>query len=265
MEIILRESKSLLNRSGSSFFTLNPYVGCEHACRYCYATYISRWRHRDTPWGTWVEVKINASKILEREIRRFREGTVFISTVCDAYQPVEETFQISRQCISILADSPLNLFLLTKSERVLRDTDVLSKSPRFQVAFSLALLDDEIARLFEPKASLPSLRLKTAKELKNRGIRTGILINPILPYFTENLLPQMVKEIEEANLDFISFDSLHYIDSYVGGRIRPIYERFGSSAVERLEYAKSPFYIDELKEEIKRIMAGSRISWDLAF
>jgi len=267
MEVILRESSSILNQSsGGSFFTLNPYVGCFHNCVYCYSVYISRWRHRkNEEWGNWVEVKLNAPQVLRKEIRKYKTGDIFISTVCDAYQPIEELYQITRGCLQAIAESDFSLFLLTKSERILRDIDILEKIPKFKVCFSITTFNDEIAKIFEPRSSPPSRRLRAGLKLKERGIETGILINPILPYFTERELESMVEEVERLGFDFVGFDTLHYIDSFVGGRIKEIYHKFGKEAMERLDYAKGIGYESELRDRIREIMKGKRIRCDISF
>lgn len=267
MEVVLRKSGSLLNASGGgSFFTLNPYVGCAHSCRYCYSVYISRWRHRKIEeWGNWVEVKLNAPEILKKEVKKYRRGHIFISTVCDAYQPIEEFYQLTRKCLDVLISADFSLFLLTKSERVVRDMDLLAKHPNLKVGFSLTMLNDEIAKIFEPYASLPSRRIQAGLKLKEKGIETGILVNPILPFFTERELENIVDQVEKLGFDFLGFDTLHYIDSFVGGRIKELYTSFGKEASERLEYAKSPYYEGELREKIKELLKGRRIRCEFSF
>ncbi|MBC7327327.1 radical SAM protein [bacterium] len=251
---------------GGSFFTLNPYRGCFHSCRYCYSVYISRWHKRKLDeWGKWVEVKSNAPEVLKREVKKYGKGHIFISTVCDAYQPVEEHYQITRKCLEILAESDFSLFLLTKSQKVVRDKDILANFKNVKVGFSITTLNDEIARIFEPFASLPSHRIQAGLELKAKGIETGILINPILPYFTEMELEKLVEEAERLGFDFIGFDTLHYIDSFVGGRVREIYAKFGNEALNRLEYAKAPGYESELRDTLKQISAGRKIRVEFNF
>jgi len=267
MEVIFRKIGSLLNpSSGGSFFTLNPYVGCSHACRYCYSGYISRWRHRKIEeWGKWVEVKLNASEVLKKDIRKYGKEHIFISTVCDAYQPVEKLYQITRNCLSVLSEADFSLFLLTKSERVVRDIDILTKHPNVKVCFSITMLNDEIAKIFEPHASPPSHRIQAGLKLKEKGIETGILINPILPYFTERELETLVEEAEKLGFDFIGFDTLHYTDSFVGGRIRGVYSQFGKEAMERLDYAKSPQYQTGLRDWIREIIKDRKIKCEFNF
>ena len=212
-----------------------------------------------------MEVKLNAPQILRKELKKYRTGDIFISTVCDAYQPIEEIYQITRGCLQAIAESDFSLFLLTKSERILRDIDILEKIPNVKVCFSLTTFNDEVAKIFEPRSSPPSRRLQAGLKLRERGIETGILINPILPYFTERELESMVEEAERLGFDFLGFDNLHYIDSFVGGRIKGIYRKFGKEAMERFDYAKGIGYESELRERIKEIVKGRRIRCEISF
>lgn len=267
MEVVFRKINSLLNPSGGgSFFTLNPYVGCAHSCRYCYSVYISRWRKRKIEeWGSWVEVKVNAPETLKKDVKKYQKGHIFISTICDAYQPIEEIYQVTRNCLNVLSNTDFSLFLLTKSERVIKDIEILSNYKNVKVAFSITMLNDEVAKVFEPYASPPSKRIQAGLKLKEKGIETGILINPILPYFTERELETIVENAEKLGFDFIGFDTLHYIDSFVGGRIRGLYIQFGREAVRRLEYAKSPEYESELRDLIREIIKNRKIKCEFNF
>lgn len=212
-----------------------------------------------------MEVKINAPEVLKKDVKKYQKGHIFISTICDAYQPIEDIYQITKNCLNVLLNTDFSLFLLTKSERIVRDIDILSNYPGVKVAFSITTLNDEVAKIFEPYASPPSKRINAGFKLKVKGIETGILINPILPYFTERELETIVDNAEKLGFDFIGFDTLHYIDSFVGGRIKGLYSQFGREAVERLEYAKSPEYESELRDWIKEIIKNRKIKCEFNF
>jgi len=149
--------KSALTGSGGRF-RLNPYCGCEHACVYCYATYLTRWRGQSGPWGSWVQVKTNVPQVLERELARRKVDHVMLSTACDVYQQVEEHYRLTRQCLSALAiasqklDGP-GVFVLTKSDRILRDLDVLRVFPdgKFGMAFSMTTHRDDVAAILRAR------------------------------------------------------------------------------------------------------------------
>ena len=118
MKIYERKVKSVLTRSKISDYTLNPYVGCFHGCSYCYAAFIRKFRKIQEEWGDFVEVKINAPEILRKEIMRKSPKRVFLSTVCDPYQPVEAFYKITRKCLEVFLEFPLldiEVSILTKS------------------------------------------------------------------------------------------------------------------------------------------------------
>ena len=255
--------KSALTGKGSHY-RLNPYGGCEHACAYCYATYLARWRGQSGPWGSWVQVKTNIPRVLERELAHKQSIQVFLSTACDVYQPVEEKYRLTRQCLSVLAlaaqrDDGPSVMVLTKSDRILRDLDVLAAFPpdRLQVGFSVTTHDDETAAIIEPGASPPSRRLAALAELSAAGIRAGLFISPVLPYVTERDLPELLDRAEQAGCRFVGFDMLNYLDRHVGGKLREAYQHLGPEAFARLEEARhSAGYEPAVRRMISRAMRG---------
>lgn len=255
--------KSALTGSGPNY-RLNPYGGCEHACVYCYATYLARWRGQTGDWGSWVQVKTNIARVLERELARKRGIEVFLSTACDVYQPVEETYRLTRQCLSVLAlaaqqDEGPTVFLVTKSDLVLRDCDVLQAFPegKLKVAFSVTTHDDEDAAIVEPHAAPPSRRLKALKALNAAGICAGLLISPVLPYLTERDLPELLNQAEGAGCRFVSFDLLRYLDRHIATTMREAYSHFGQDAQSRLQQAREAgCYEAEVRAMIARAMQG---------
>ena len=255
--------KSALTGSGGSY-RLNPYVGCEHACVYCYATYIARWRGQEGPWGSWVQAKTNIPEVLQRELRRRRGADVMLSTVCDVYQPVEQQHGLTRRCLSALAeaakqDENLSVFVLTKSELVRRDVDVLQAFPagRLRVGFSVTTARDDVGALLEPGATRPSRRLAAARALREAGLTVGLLFAPVLPYVTERELPRLLDLAEQADLQCLGFDPCNYLDRHVGAKLQQAYQRLGPRAVARLKQARSdPGYEQELREFIRRCTVG---------
>ena len=256
--------KSALTGSGGHY-RLNPYVGCEHACAYCYATYIARWRGQSGPWGSWVQAKTNIADVLERELGRRAGIEVFLSTVCDVYQQVEEELRLTRQCLEVLLaatqwDPGLRVTILTKSDLVVRDLDLLSAFPpgRAEVSFSLTTHRDDAGALLEPGAAPPSARFAAARALREAGVPASILINPVLPYVTERDLPGLVKAIEEAGAQFGGFDLCNYLSRHVGAKLRSVYARLGSKAAARLEEARrDPGYEEDVRALVQRATAGA--------
>jgi len=185
------KSKSVLQKSKlpESPYCLNPYVGCTHRCRYCYARFMRRFTgHSAEPWGTFVDVKTNAPAILEKQLSRGHiDGPVLVGSVCDAYQPVERRYRLTRDCIKLLMSHGVPFSVLTKSSLVLRDIDIfVAGGELVTIGVSLSMLDDSMRRVIEPGASPIMERLKALEELHRNGIRTYVFIGPILPYITNS-------------------------------------------------------------------------------
>jgi len=255
--------KTALTGKGGSY-RLNPYVGCQHACVYCYATYIARWRGEEGPWGSWVQAKTNIPEVLQRELRRRRGAHIMLSTVCDAYQPVEEQRGLTRRSLTVLAeaaeqDAELHVFVLTKSELVRRDLDLLRAFPAGQVrvGFSVTTARDDVGALLEPHATRPSRRLAAARALREAGLPVGVLFAPVLPHVTERELPRLLELVREADLECMGFDPCNYLDRHVGAKLQQAYERLGRTALARLRQAREdPAYGLELQELIRRCTAA---------
>ena len=196
------QCKTLMTRSKipSIDYAINPYLGCEHACVYCYATFMARFSDIKDAWGSFVGVKENAPEVLRREIPRRAPGVVTFGTVCDSYQPVEEQYRITRSCLEAFGGADgFDVGVLTKSDLVVRDIDVLAKLESSSVGFSISSLDRELAAAFEPGAPSPSRRLAAMRELSQAGVEVWGFFGPVLPALTDD--PCSVSEVLAAMAD----------------------------------------------------------------
>jgi len=190
--IIYREItvKSALTRvQGMPFaWSLNPYMGCERACVYCYAREYHARRGRDTAAGfdREIDVKINFTELLAHELRRLRKReTVALGTATDPYQQCEGRYRITRRTLEALVASPLPLVLITKGSMVVRDVDLLSRLD-VKVCISIGTVSAELARTSEPHASPPKARLEAVRRLVSAGIDAGVLAAQILPGLSDS-------------------------------------------------------------------------------
>ncbi len=181
--MIIREvqAKSILSDSKIYPYVVNPYTGCQHACSYCYARFMKRFTHHHEPWGDFVDVKLNAPELLTKQINKKKRDRVWVSGVCDPYQPVEVKYLLTRQCLEILARNRWPVSLQTRSPLVLRDLDILTAGEGFEVGFSITTADDTIRALYEPLAPPIPERLNAIDELHRAGIRTFVMVAPMLP------------------------------------------------------------------------------------
>lgn len=188
-------------------YTLNPYAGCSHGCVYCYARLYSP-REVSENWGDAVIVKENIAEVLEREVGKKRKGTVTLSTITDAYQPLEKKFGITRRLIKILLRSGFRVSIQTKSSLVLRDLDLFEKyREKADIGFTITTLDWGIARKIEKFASPPEKRVEALREVHSSGIKTWIFLGPIIPGSDEEDLKEIVKVAKEtgSNLYYDKF------------------------------------------------------------
>jgi DNA repair photolyase len=198
------QSKTILSVSKVYDFVINPYVGCQHACYYCYARFIKKFSGHKEPWGGFVDIKINAADLLRVEIKKKKCGTVWVSGLCDPYQPLEEKYKLTRKCLEILAYYNWPVVIQTRSSLVLRDMDILKGAKDFEVGLTITTADDEMRKLFEPNAPPIKERLNTLDELHRSGIRTYAMIAPILPG-AETLANAL-----EGKVDYIIIDRMNY-------------------------------------------------------
>ncbi len=197
-------AKKILSKSKVADYTINPYVGCEHGCTYCYARFMKRFTRHKEKWGQFVDVKINAVSLLKREIQKRRIGKVWISGVCDPYQPLEVQYELTRGCLGVLLAYDWPITIQTKSPLVLRDIDLLKQFTDCEVGLSITTAHDGIRRLFEPNVPPINQRIETLAKLHSAGLQTFAMIAPILPE-AEQLISRL-----KGNVDYILIDKMNY-------------------------------------------------------
>ena len=212
VEPVVRETvcKTILNRSGVSDYSLNCYTGCTHACVYCYARFMQRFHPHDEPWGAFVDVKVNAVEVLKRQLRRAPPGSVFVSSACDGWQPVEAQWRLTRRCCELLLEHGFALHVLTKSGLVLRDLDVFAGRP-IQVGITLTTLDERLRRLWEPAAASIEERLRVVEAARGAGLQTSVMLGPLLPFLSDSpaAIDALLEAAADRGIDRIWVDALN--------------------------------------------------------
>lgn len=272
-KIIAREieCKSALNKTGipGYDYCLNPYVGCAHACIYCYASFMCRFTGHQEKWGDFLDVKVNFPAVLAQQLskRTKPQGKVLVGTVTDAYQPAEVRYEITRASLEILADYQLlDVHILTKSALVKRDIPILQRMRACEVGFTITTMDNKVARAVEPLASLPHQRLAAARQLQEAGIPVWVFIAPLLPGLsdTEAGLTSLFKSLQEAGIEEILMD---YLNAYpaVVHRLKNTYRQHFPEALPDLEeYLRYPAaYQDKIEGRLQQVSAltGCGPSW----
>ena len=193
-------------------YALNPYLGCEHRCVYCYASFMQRYYHQNETWGEFVDVKVNFMERLRSQIKRTKLGLVYLSSVTDPYQPLEKKYKLTRECLKILAELKFPVSIQTKSDLVLRDLDILKQMDDCEVGFTITTLDEKIRSKFEPVSSTIEQRFNALKILNKNKISTFAFFGPILPYFSDNkkTIYSLLKKLSQLGVERVYLDKINY-------------------------------------------------------
>ena len=211
MNIIEKEIqvKDYLTKSNlpASDYVINPYVGCPHGCKYCYASFMKRFTGHKEEWGNFIDIKRCDKKI---NTKKLENKTVFLSSVTDCYNEFEEKYKITREILKELLNINCNLNISTKSKLILRDIDLLKQMKNLTVSMSINTLDENLKNDMDNASSIKE-RLNTLGELHNNGIYTVLFISHIFPYITN------FKEIIEISKEYIDeywFENLNLRGAY---------------------------------------------------
>jgi len=178
--------KTALSKSGLADYALNCYVGCQHGCCYCYARFMARFTGHDEGWGEFVDVKVNIAEVLLRQLRRKRVGSVMISSVCDGWQPLEDKYRLTRECLRLLIPYGHEVRILTKSALVVRDLDILAGKRNVELGMTVTTLEEGLRRLIEPVTSPTAERFDALKAAAEQGIDIWLFIGPLLPFLSDS-------------------------------------------------------------------------------
>lgn len=207
MVIAEKQTKNILTASKIGRYAINPYIGCPHACKYCYASFMKRFTNHPEAWGEFIDVKRCDKKI---DLRKIAGKNVFMSTATDCYNPYEGKYGITRSILEQLVDSDCHLQISTKNKLILRDMDLFKRMKHLSIAMSVNTLDENFRRDMD-KGSTIRERLDTLRTFHDEGIYTILFMSPIFVGITD------WQAIIEASRDFIReywFEDLNLRGSY---------------------------------------------------
>ena len=242
---IVAKSALVRSRIPGVEYVINPYTGCEHGCKYCYAVFMRKYsrEHQKSEWGSFVEVKTNLGEVLRAELPRKRKtATAMLSSVCDPYQPAERKYKLTRQCIEALREYGWGIDILTRSPLVTRDIGLLTSCIGASVGFSIPTDDDSIRKILEPASPPIGSRLRALKQLHDAGIRTWVFIAPMLPMNPDRLVELILPHIDHAIVDGLNYK----------GQVSELFRKHG------WEYALAPEYAAKTSAELSRLLGGKR-------
>ena len=260
MEIIIKEIsvKSVMTKSNlpAGDFSVNPYTGCTHGCRYCYASFMKRFTNHPEPWGDFLDVKCWPEI---KNPQRYAGKDIFMGSVTDPYLPQEAVYRRTRMILEQLQGSGARLTIQTKSDLVLRDLELIKTFPKARVGFSINTLDETFKAQMDRAVSIRR-RLEAMRRLHEAGVRTTCFISPIFPCLTD--VPAIVERVKEQfqliwleNLNLrgsFKADVLKYINEH-HAELRPLYEEIYLRGRRR--------YWQELDAQMRRCAEGHGLAY----
>jgi DNA repair photolyase len=275
VEYFTLPARSLLNRCSAPrmpfTWTINPYRGCEFACKYCYARYTHEFMEiRDgVDFERKIYVKQHAAEMLRRELRRVRpEQGIAIGTATDPYQPAERRYEVTRAILEEMArHRGLEIGIVSKSTLLLRDVDVLKEvgvHNRLFVNVTITTLDINLARILEPRAPRPDLRLDTVRKLNEAGVHAGVICAPVLPDITDKPgdLENLVRATALAGGKYIYANPL-FLKPCSAAIFLPFLQKEFPSLVEkyRQRFESKAFLSPAYHKRISELMAKMRVKY----
>lgn len=203
------EVKDYVTKSNlpASDYVINPYVGCPHGCKYCYACFMKRFTKHEEEWGTFIDIK-QCSKSINK--KRLEGKTIFLSSVTDCYNQYEEKYCVTQSILKQLIGIDCTINISTKSDLILRDIDLLKKLNNLTVSLSINTMDEDFRSDMDNASSIED-RLKALKKLHENGIYTVLFMSPIFPEITN------FREIINVSSSFVDeywFENLNLRGNY---------------------------------------------------
>lgn len=264
-------ARSLLNRArpGMPFeWTINPYRGCEFGCKYCYARYTHEFMGMEDgrAFEDKIYAKADAAGILRRELRKVDPGeAIAIGTATDPYQPAERRYGRTRSILEVFAvERGRRLSITTKSDLVVRDLELLREVSRanvLSVNLTITTLNTELARLLEPRAPRPDLRLAAVRALAQDGICAGVFPNPVMPFITdrEESLDELAAACAAAGAQYFGGGPLFLMSSAQKMFFPFLEEHFPELARwYREHYGRNPYLKGDYRETLRRRIQAIR-------
>lgn len=215
-QYIEQESKTIVNYVESPdvgmAYSMNAYAGCEHGCIYCYARNVHEY------WGysagldfeSKIVVKLNAARLLRKELMnpKWKCMPIMLSGNTDCYQPAEQKYRLTRSLLEVCNEFNQPVGILTKNAWIIKDTDILqelAKKRLVSAMVSITSFNEELRRTMEPRTATASQRLKVIEHLSNAGIRTGVMMGPMIPGLNDHEMQRIMKEASERGATFTAY------------------------------------------------------------
>ena len=258
------QTKSIITKSKlpDADYVINPYVGCPHKCIYCYAEFMKRFsNHIEDEWGDFLDVKICDESI---KTSQYENASILFGSVTDAYNPFEKKYEITRKALQPFVDSSVRIDILTKSDLVLRDIDLLKRIPNIRVGISLNTLDDVFRKKEEPFAASVERRIEALKKLHEEKVFTYLFMSPIFPGITD--FKAIIDKVSPY-VDLFCFENLNLRAAYLPRVMTFIEEQYPEQfpLFNKIYKEKDTSYWEDLSGEISAYCNSLGINFKLYF
>lgn len=243
-------------------YVINPYIGCPHKCIYCYAEFMKRFTgHMHEEWGDFVDIKICNNRVA---LDRLEGSSILFGSVTDAYNQYEKKYKITRKILSEFVGFHAKIDILTKSDLVVRDIDLLKKIPDIRVGFSINSLDEEFLRKTEPFASSALRRIRAMQTLRDSGIRTYLFMSPIFPGITKFV--DLIEAVDMCS-DSFYFENLNLRGAYMPRVFKFIANNYPEhiGLYEKIYNKKDKSYWADLSDDINEYCVRNELDYKLYF
>ena len=238
-------------------YQVDPYIGCEHYCYYCYAL-----NQAETDWRKEVLIHKDITGQLETELAGIPPQTIYMGWQTDPYQPCEAECRQTRQVLELLLEKGFSASILTKSDLVLRDTDLLQKMNEATVSVSVAFNDNDVRRQFESNTMDTEARINALRKLKSSGLRTSALICPVIPYITDviPLIDILVPHTDKIWIYGLSM--LNRTDPNWQNVERILESHFNDlrKQIQTVVFSKNHSYWEKLRHELIRLQRDRKLN-----
>lgn len=263
MKICEKDSKEIVVKSKlpGADYVINPYIGCSHHCIYCYASFMKRFSKHEEEWGEFVDVKVNYKAI---KTSKYDGKVLLFGSVTDPYQHAEKKYHATRKILEQIVEANCKIEILTKSDLVLNDIDIIKEMKNVSIGVSMNTLDDRFRRDMEPYATSIRKRIELLKKLKESGIKTYLFISPIFPGITN--LEELILNTKEY-VSYYCFENLNLRAGYkakVLSYIKQNYSRYYLLYEDIYEKGDNDYW-ESMKENISMLAEKYGVSCKVYF
>ncbi len=263
MKIQVRQVKSIFTKSmiPGVDFVINPFVGCQHGCIYCYAEFMKRFtNHGGDQWGKFLDIKLLDFNRIKPH--KYDGKSLLLSSVTDPYLPLELKYQNTRKILEKLICTTASITILTKSKLMVRDIDLFKKFKNIEIGISISTLNEKISKIIEPIASNPLERLNALREVHEQGLKTFVFISPLFPVITN--YQKIINESKKFTTYYM-FENLNFRPHNIPRIFKFIKEQFPELLKLYKQFKNNPDQWDLIERDIERFCQSNDLRFSIEF